>query len=95
MEPADFCRALMHEYERQWSSAGGHAVRHPLRLKMERLGAWCQDACSADAFEARLQESLASDDPGLSLLAQEVQPLWERTRRGEPLSFATRASARS
>ena len=31
----------MHEYERQWLRATGHGVRHPLRLKMERLQSWC------------------------------------------------------
>ncbi len=46
----------MHEYERQWSRATGHSVRHPLRLKMERLQALCESGVSADEFEALLIE---------------------------------------
>jgi hypothetical protein len=80
MEPRAFCQAVMHEYERQWSRAGGHAVRHPLRLKMEQLKVWCDDACSAEDFEARLVHAQRSDDVGVALLADELLPLW---RSGE------------
>ena len=82
-----FCRAVMHEYERQWSRAGGHAVRHPLRLKMERLQAWCEVADDDPTFDARLREAQRSDDPGSVLLAHELYPLWERVRTGQPLAF--------
>jgi hypothetical protein len=82
-----FCRAVMHEYERQWSRAGGHAVRHPLRLKMERLQTWCETADDDAAFDARLKAAQQSEDPGTVLLACELDPLWERARAGQPLAF--------
>lgn len=66
----------MHEYERQWSRAGGHALRHPLRLKMERLRDWCGQSCTGAEFEQRLLDAEKSDDVGLSLLADELLPLW-------------------
>jgi len=75
-QPAEFCRAALHEYERQWARSMGHSVRHPLRLKMERLRAWCHEALSEEQFEARLLEAEHSDDVGLSLLAEELLPLW-------------------
>jgi hypothetical protein len=84
-QPQAFCRAVMHEYERQWSHAGGHAVRHPLRLKMERLKTWCDEACSIDEFEQRLTEAQASDDIGVALLADELWPMWRAARAGQPL----------
>ena len=75
-EPRAFCRAVMHEYERQWSRAGGHSVRHPLRLKMSRLQGWCDEACSPEEFEARLLASQNSEDVGEALLADELLPWW-------------------
>jgi len=78
----------MHEYERQWARAGGHGVRHPLRIKMERLKTWCdEDACSADEFERRLVEAESSEDDGLALLAEELLPLWRGVRAGQRLPF--------
>lgn len=68
----------MHEYERQWSRATGHGVRHPLRLKMERLQPWCNDQTSTAAdFEVRLLRAERSDDIGTALLAQELLALWQ------------------
>ena len=87
-EPQAFCRAVMHDYERQWSRGGGHAVRHPLRLKMEQLKGWCDQACSTDEFEQRLTEARGSDDVGTSLLAEELWPLWQAVRSGQPLPIA-------
>lgn len=87
-EPRVFCQAVMHEYERQWSRAAGHSVRHPLRLKMERLSTWCEDALTPDEFEARLLEKQASEDVGEELLADELLPLWRAVRRGAKLPFA-------
>lgn len=87
LQPRAFCRAVMHEYERQWSRAAGHSVRHPLRLKMERLKDWCDDACSPEEFEARLLASQASSDIGEELLADELLPLWRAVRKGERLPF--------
>ena len=80
-EPQAFCKNVMHEYERQWARAGGHAVRHPLRLKIERLRDWCGEACPAAEFEARLVAAQGSDDVGAALLADELLPLW---RSGAP-----------
>jgi hypothetical protein len=85
--PQAFCRAVMHEYERQWSRAAGHSVRHPLRLKMQRLQSWCDDACTPDDFEARLLASQNSDDIGEELLADELLPLWRGVSAGGPLPF--------
>jgi hypothetical protein len=86
-EPAAFCRAVMHEYERQWSRGGGHAVRHPLRLKMEHLKSWCDDATTAAEFEVRLAEAQRSEDAGVALLADELLPLWRSVNAGGPLPF--------
>jgi len=86
-EPQGFCKAVMHEYERQWSRAGGHAVRHPLRLKMEQLKSWCADACSVEQFDARLQAAQSSEDIGESLLAEELLPLWRTVCTGGRLPF--------
>jgi hypothetical protein len=91
MQPGSFCQSVMHEYERQWSHAGGHAVRHPLRLKMERLQGWCNDSCTPEDFESRLQSALASDDVGLALLAEELLPLWQTMRAGGQLRFGARS----
>ena len=86
-QPQGFCRAVMHEYERQWSRASGHSVRHPLRLKMERLGSWCDEACTPEEFETRLLERQNSSDVGEGLLADELLPLWRRVRSGGRLPF--------
>ena len=77
----------MHDYERQWSRAAGHSVRHPLRLKMERLQTWCDNACTPDEFEARLLQSQQSDDVGEELLADELLPLWRAVCAGGALPF--------
>ena len=79
----------MHEYERQWSRATGHGVRHPLRLKMEHLQHWCNESCSSADFEARLIEAEQSDDIGLALLAEELLPLWRSALAGRALPFTT------
>jgi len=75
----------MHEYERQWSRAGGHAVRHPLRLKMELLKSWCQQSWTAEQFEATLHAAQASEDIAQALLAEELLPLWQHKT---PLLFS-------
>jgi len=77
----------MHEYERQWSRATGHGLRHPLRLKMERLQAWCERAVSAEEFEAQLLANQTSEDVGEELLADELLPLWRAVRAGGALPF--------
>ena len=77
----------MHEYERQWSRATGHSVRHPLRLKMDRLQSWCDEACAPADFEKRLLASQESDDVGEELLADELLPLWRSVQAGGTLPF--------
>ena len=77
----------MHEYERQWSRAGGHGVRHPLRLKMDRLQTWCDEDCTAAEFEARLEDGEKSEDVGTALLAEELLPWWKAVRAGAGLPF--------
>ena len=77
----------MHEYERQWSCAGGHGVRHPLRLKMERLTQWCDQASTPESFEEQLRRAQASEDAGTALLAEELIPLWHTVRAGGNLPF--------
>jgi hypothetical protein len=91
MQPLAFCRSVMHEYEQQWSRAGGHSVRHPLRLKMERLKAWCDGSCTAEEFEARLLASQQSADVGEELLADELLPWWRAVCSGAKLPFDERA----
>ena len=86
-EPRAFCRAVMHEYERQWSRATGHGVRHPLRLKIELLQSWCDSACTPAEFEQRLVDSQNSDDIAAELLADELLPLWRAVRSGRALPF--------
>jgi hypothetical protein len=75
----------MHDYERQWSRATGHGVRHPLRLKMERLRSFCDETCAPADFEARLVEATQSDDIGTVLLADELLALWRTVRAGGSL----------
>jgi hypothetical protein len=77
----------MHEYERQWSRATGHGVRHPLRLKMERLQVWCDETCSQEEFETLLLERQQSSDIGDELLADELLPWWRAVCSGGNLPF--------
>ena len=81
----------MHEYERQWSRASGHGVRHPLRLKMELLQTWCDSSCTPAEFEERLLESQKSDDVAAELLADELLALWRAVRGGGALPFEEKA----
>ena len=87
-QPNAFCRAVMHEYERQWSHTSGHSVRHPLKLKMERLQAMCDEACTPEDFEAKLLERQNSSDIGDELLADELLPLWRAVRSTGKLPFS-------
>jgi hypothetical protein len=78
----------MHEYERQWSRAAGHGVRHPLRLKMERLAVLCEETPTMANFETRLREMQASTDIADGLLADELVPLWRTVCAGGALPFS-------
>jgi hypothetical protein len=77
----------MHEYERQWSHASGHGVRHPLRVKIASLQAWCDASCTPADFEKQLLEAERSDDAGMALLAEELLPLWRTVQAGGKLPF--------
>lgn len=92
-DPPTFCRAVLHEYERQWARASGHSVRHPLRLKIERLQELCRaGGTDVEAFQAEIEAAQASDDPGTALLAEELSALWSEVRSGQPLPFGTPGS---
>jgi hypothetical protein len=54
---------------------------------MERLQTWCDTSCSVQDFEARLLDAERSDDVGLSLLAEELLPLWRAVSAGGDLPF--------
>jgi hypothetical protein len=86
-QPRAFCRAVMHEYERQWSRASGHGVRHPLKLKMERLAGWCEEAITPEEFERRLLDKQRSSDVGEELLADELLSWWRAVSAGGKLPF--------
>jgi hypothetical protein len=86
-DPRAFCRAVMHEYERQWSRATGHSLRHPLRLKIETLKTWCDETCTPAEFETRLVQGEQSEDAREALLAGELLPLWRSVAAGGRLPF--------
>ncbi len=86
-EPRAFCRAVMHEYERQWAIATGHGVRHPLRVKMEALKGLADEVGTPAEFEARLLEDARSDDARQALLAGDLLPLWKIVAAGGQLPF--------
>ena len=71
------------EYERQWRLAQGHARRHPLRLKMDRLADVRQRDLDGAAFEARLREGMESTDIAEALLCNDLLPRWLALQRGE------------
>lgn len=77
----------MHEYERQWSRAAGHGVRHPLRLKMDSLAVLCTETSSAADFDARLRQLQDSSAVGDELLADELLPWWQVVCAGGRLPF--------
>ncbi|MCA1644749.1 MAG: hypothetical protein LC797_04490 [Chloroflexi bacterium] len=87
-DPLAFCRAAMHEYEGQWARASGHGVRHPLRLKMQRLQSWCDETCTVADFEAHLIEAEQSDDIGTALLAEELLGWWTAATPSGGLPFS-------
>ncbi len=90
-DPRAFCQAVMHEYERQWSRATGHGVRHPLRLKIQTLQTWCGETQTPAEFEARLVAGEQSEDPREALLAGELLPLWRSVSGGARLPFPAEA----
>ncbi|MBI4493797.1 MAG: hypothetical protein HY690_13480 [Chloroflexi bacterium] len=76
MDPLDFCRQVMADYEEQWTEARGHQERHPLRAKMHALEALMDRLRGGEGFERLLQQARASDDPALYLLCEELCARW-------------------
>ena len=79
--PAEFLRGVQHDYEQQWRRAQGHAQRHPLRIKMDRLEEVVGRAFTVDEFEQFLAESIVGDDLELSLLSVDLETRWRLARR--------------
>ncbi|HEY8475778.1 MAG TPA: hypothetical protein VIN09_02790 [Chloroflexota bacterium] len=88
MTPRQFLQHMMHEYERQWASALGHAPRHLLHEKMRALDTLIAETSSlkSDAeFEDHLRRGCSSGDPLYGFLCEELLPLWqEAQRQGDP-----------
>lgn len=82
--PIELCRAIMHDYEQQWTSAQGHARRHPLRIKMRQLEALMQRAPSEAELELIFAEAASGDDWELSLLCGDLEPRWRAAQAGQP-----------
>jgi hypothetical protein len=82
--PAEFCRAIMQDYERQWILAQGHARRHPLRVKMLRLEKLMEQSLSEKEFAELLTQAAAGDDWELSLLCADLEPRWRVAQTGQP-----------
>jgi hypothetical protein len=74
----------MHDYERQWTLAQGHAQRHPLRVKMLRLERLMEQSPSEEEFAQLLAQAAASDDWELSLLCADLEPRWRAAQTGQP-----------
>jgi hypothetical protein len=81
--PMELCRAIMHDYEQQWTSAQGHARRHPLRIKMQQLEALMQRSPSEADLEQIFAEAAAGDDWELSLLCGDLEPRWRAAQAGQ------------
>lgn len=81
--PAEFCRAIMHDYERQWAEAMGHAQRHPLRVKIVRMEELLGRELTAEDFERLLAEAVTGDDWELSLLCADLEPRWRAALSGQ------------
>lgn len=83
INPDEFCRSMLLEYERQWSAAQGHAQRHPLRLKMASLEHLRSRGLTAEQLGDVLEAGAAADDAGLGLLCVDLAPRWAAAQRGE------------
>ena len=81
--PMEVCRAMMHDYELQWTLAQGHARRHPLRIKMQQLEALMQRSPSEAELERIFAEAVSGDDWELSLLCGDLEPRWRAVQAGE------------
>ena len=74
--PMEVCRAIMHDYEHQWTLAQGHARRHPLRIKMQQLEALMQRSPNEAELEQVFADAASGDDWELSLLCGDLEPRW-------------------
>jgi hypothetical protein len=82
--PMELCRAIMHDYERQWTSAQGHAQRHPLRIKMQQLEALMQREPDEAELERIFAEAADGEDWELGLLCADLEPRWRAALAGQP-----------
>jgi hypothetical protein len=80
----EFCRAIMHDYERQWTLAQGHAQRHPLRIKIHQLEVLMSRSLTDEEFSQVIQDGQRGDDWELGLLCADLEPRWQAARLGEP-----------
>lgn len=76
LTPAEFIRDVSREYDLQWRSAQGHARRHPLRIKMDRLQELLERDFTVDELEQFIADSIGGDDPELSLLSLDLESRW-------------------
>ena len=83
LAPMDVCRAIMHDYELQWTKAQGHAQRHPLRIKIKQLEALMQRKPDEAELERILTEAADGDDWELGLLCADLEPRWRAARVGQ------------
>lgn len=83
MEPLEFCRQMMSEYEEQWTEARGHQERHPLRAKMAQLETLMDRLRRGEQLESLLQAGTSGDDPMLFLLCEDLRQKWEREKEKE------------
>ena len=82
--PEKFCHEMMREYERQWVQARGHAERHPIRVKMQRLTELGREAGDAAHFDLLLTSGQRGADAEMCLLCEDLAPRWAAARAGEP-----------
>lgn len=72
MSDLAFCELLMADYERQWAHAAGHQERHPLRLKMLRLGEVIERVRAGASLDGIVAEGRAAEAPDLCLLCEDI-----------------------
>lgn len=84
MDPREFCRMAMADYERQWSEARGHQERHPIGAKMRALSELLEQSTGADEFRARLREGCEGDDHIRSMVCQDLAERWDQLSGSGP-----------
>jgi hypothetical protein len=81
LTPNEFLRAVRRDYDLQWRRAQGHAQRHPLRIKMDRLDELLEREFLPDELDQFLSDAIAGDNPELSLLSLDLEPRWRVARQ--------------